>query len=509
MTKSQKTKAKKSDTVFNVTKYNDIITNDFNLSRDKVPPLSTIKTQLKNAENLLNTTITTPARTEFDRLRIGINLNLHGVAIEFEEWGMEDVEKPQKHPSFMDIKQQTTEDRERMLEAIMNYSFDIPIRDEDNDNNAFELFEDLEEDFIDLTAEPETVEDATNTDLNNNELDIIHDKTIKRRIRYGDYRPAIGLLNMFICNGFFVIDLTGKWMADNGILGSLHQDNIREALQKVIDLNIVSFNIERFINHAQIFVCDVCIDLALLSDEQVKRYIDGVSSFFPIASERYNISKYGRHGLMMKPKRKKAGHTLTIYSKGQELSNSTKRSTRATRYTEIIGQAGEELAKRVIRLEVKLFDFKNIREVLNIPADEPRVIRLLNVLNSAAPVMLRMFEEFSGTPKELLDRLEWLEDIETAPEKNFTLSEIFIAERFIEIFKENLFDLELTKKHIKTEYINARDKEIEQFNRLANLKRNTLNFLVYCKPKSVTIMLDMLARLYAHYSTGMGDTDNV
>ena len=36
-------------------------------------------------------------------------------------------------------------------------------------------------------------------------------------------------------------------MAGNGVLGSLHRDNIREALQKVIELGIVDFNIDEFI----------------------------------------------------------------------------------------------------------------------------------------------------------------------------------------------------------------------------------------------------------------------
>ena len=117
--------------------------------------------------------------------------------------------------------------------------------------------------------------------------------------------------------------------------------------------------------------------------------------------------------------------------------------------------------------------------------------------------MLQMFELFSSNPTELLDRLEWLNTIATAPE-GFTLSEIFTAERFIELLRENNFDLALTKSHIRTEYINASDIELEYFNRLSNSRQNVLNFLVYRKPKSITIMLALLARLQAYYSTGMG-----
>lgn len=85
-----------------------------------------------------------------------------------------------------------------------------------------------------------------------------------------------------------------------------------------------------------------------------------------------------------------------------------------------------------------------------------------------------------------------------------SLNDIFIAERFIEIFKENNFDLSLTKSHIKTEYVNVSEAQLADFNRLANSRRNVLNLLVYRKPKTITIMLDMLKRLQAHYATGMG-----
>ncbi len=192
-----------------------------------------------------------------------------------------------------------------------------------------------------------------------------------------------------------------------------------------------------------------------------------------------------------------------LWGKGQELDYSVKRRTRATRYTDIIGDTGIELAERTLRLEVKLFRLKNIRSGLNIATPAEGFVRLTDVLNSRAPIMLQMFELFSGNPTELLDRLEWLNTIATAPE-GFTLSEIFTAERFVELLRENNFDLALTKSHIRTEYINASDTELEYFNRLSNSRQNVLNFLVYRKPKSITVMLALLARLQAYYSTGMG-----
>lgn len=413
---------------------------------------------------------------------------------------MENVQNPTAPPSYI-------EDRELKAEQSEPRIFINPFLEEDtNEYDTSDLpdiagYEDMFNPII--SEEVESVIEAEDEANVEEELDILHDKKVKRRIRYEDYRTALGLLNMFICNGYFVVDLSGKWMADIGILGSLHRDNIREALEKVLDLSIVNFDVEEFLNHAQIFICDVCIDIPLDNKSQVFRYIDGISSFFPIATNRFSISKYGRHGLTLKPLAKTSGYSFVIYSKGQELNYSIKRSTRATQYTEIIGNAGAELAERTLRLEVKLFKMKNIRTALNVSSPEKGVVRLIDVLNSTAPVMLQMFELFSGNPKELLSSLDWLNSIVTVPE-GFTLSEIFTAERFVELLRENNFDLNLTKSHIRTEYANASDTELECFNRLANSRRNILNFLVYRKPKSITIMLALLARIQAYYSTGMG-----
>ena len=109
-----------------------------------------------------------------------------------------------------------------------------------------------------------------------------------------------------------------------------------------------------------------------------------------------------------------------------------------------------------------------------------------------------MFELFSGQANVLLEHLEWLHDLVIKPDE-LTLKEIFLAERFIQILKENNFDLAIVRSHIKTEYINVSDTELEEFNRLSNQKRNVLNFLVYRKPKSITIMLDILNRIQRYY----------
>ncbi|GEM_PF-3315945 len=201
----------------------------------------------------------------------------------------------------------------------------------------------------------------------------------------------------------------------------------------------------------------------------------------------------------MTPKAKTLGTSLIAYSKGQELSYRLDRTTKATMYTDIIGTEGVRRAERTLRLELKIYSLRKMRQILNVPHLGFGVVALTDVLNSSVPVMLQQFELFCGSPERLLDRITWLHDITIAPD-SLTLAEIFAAERFVELFRENNFDLNITRSHIRTEYINVGDTELEYFNKLANLQQNVLNFLVYRKPKSITVMLDMIRRLQTYYN---------
>ena len=486
-----KTHKKKTDKYIHndTARTGDVKTNDFNLDKEKTPALSTLKTQIKTAISLIERKGTTPARIKFDRLRIGINLGVWGSKIKFADYAMEDVENPKEPPSYL---------KKNEGDTLTRRSF-IHEEDDDEEYDISDLF-DSEEEYKEY-LETEKSEKLSSQE-SEAEPDIFSDFSIKRRIRYDDYKRVVGLNNMFLFKGYFVVDITGKWMADNGVLGSLHKDNIREALQKVIELGIVYFNIDEFIKNAQVFICDVVVDIQLESKKQVSRHIDGISSFCPISTNRYNIAKYGRHGLMLKPKAQKAGFSFAIYSKGQELDYSYRRTTKATLYTDMIGDTGVELAERTLRFELKLFSLSSIRKNLDITMDEVRIVRLTDVLNCTAPVLLKQLELFTGKPEQLLERLKWLQNIETTD--NMTLNEIFIAERFVEILRDNNFDIGITRSHIRTEYVNASDEELEKFNTLANIRRNILSFLVYRKPKSVTIMLDILCRLQNYYSGEAG-----
>lgn len=490
------------ETLVDESRTGDIKTNDFNLNKGKIPSLSTIKSQIKQAKALVNTANSAPV-IEFDRLKIGINLIEYGEYIGFEDWGLEDVANPERPPSFLESIDKVQEHTRNTIEDDNEYDLSDLFDDEDLDISLEVGDFNIEPDEVEKLTDTVEISNGTeNSNTANDEPDIFTDRSIKRRIRFDDIRDIIGLNNLYISKGYVVFDITGKLMADNGVLGSLHRNNIRNAFLEIKELNIVSFDIDRLLEVAQVFLCDVCVDISLDSKAQVLRYIDGISSFFPLVSNRFRITKYGRHGLQMIPKSRSLPISFIIYSKGQELNYSIRRSTRATRYTDIIGRDGRERAERTLRFELKLYRLSAIKKVLNVQSAGFGIVKLTDVLNANEPVILQQIELFSGNPEVLSERVKWFHDTVTAPQR-MTLSEIFIAERFIEILIENNYDLDIARAHIRTEYANASDTELEYFNRLANLKKNVLNFLVYFKPKSITIMLALLAKLQAYYSTGM------
>ena len=482
--KGKLSKNRKTDTSFKVLKEKKVETNDFDLEKGKIPTQSTIKAQIKSAEELLKNGVAVTQRIEFDRLKIAVFLPKYGKEINFKDLWLEEVAEPWKRPSYSDKNKDSSSSEEEIDES----------------------FEDSNKDF-DITAYFETGEGKRELEEYSRRIEseyakrpnLFKDTRTKKRISYKHYKECIGLNNLYIYNGFLIIDITGKWMADNGFLGTINRDNIEEAIQRILELGVINFNLDLFLKHAQIFLCDVCIDLLFEVGVQCERAVLGISSFFPLATNRFSIKKYGRHGLFLLPKAQNKGFSLAIYYKGEELSNSTKRWTIVEKYTFIIGKEGQDIADRTLRLEAKLQNLATIRDVLGLEATEKGVVPLMYVLNSTAPVMLKQFELFCGTPEVLLERLEWLQEVRE-DDNNFSFNEILVAERITELFRENNYDITLVRNHIRTEYPNVKDSEIEKVIQLANLRKNVLNFLVYHKPKTITVMLDILSRLYLYYS---------
>lgn len=321
------------------------------------------------------------------------------------------------------------------------------------------------------------------------------------------YKKTIGLNNLYIQHGRLVIDITGKFMANVGYLGKIDRDNIRGCLQRILDLHVISFDIDKLLEVARVYSVDVCVDISYENSERVKTVIEGTSSLLPITTSSCRIYKYRRTGLLLIKKAKNNGEALTLYHKGEELAYRN-----SGEYRKIIRAIGVELAQRTLRIEYKLYKFENIREALKVESTEDNNILLNDVLNSKEKPILKAFELFEAEPKSLRERIYgWHENEPNIDNgiSTMSLNQILIAERYIELLKENNYDIIRTRNHIKTEYSGlVNEKDITDFNALANSRDFIMNFLIYRKPKSITIVLELLAKIYEYYGMELGGTND-
>ena len=105
MSKNNNTKNESINILNDISSTGDTKTNDFDLIADKLPALSTIRTQIRSANNLIKAGHTLSQRIEFDRLKIALNLIQFGETVGFENLKMEYVENPKDPPSYTQDQQ--------------------------------------------------------------------------------------------------------------------------------------------------------------------------------------------------------------------------------------------------------------------------------------------------------------------------------------------------------------------------------------------------------------------
>lgn len=126
---------------------------------------------------------------------MGINLCIYEDLIEFEDLYLEDVSNPKTPPSYIDNKNKKVElyDTLKELDNINNKNKGVPF-DVSIDSET-ELNDILDEDYLDFEPS-QTIITEDNSVLSR-----------KKRISYSDYSGTIGLTNLFIENGYFVVDI--------------------------------------------------------------------------------------------------------------------------------------------------------------------------------------------------------------------------------------------------------------------------------------------------------------
>lgn len=498
--------------VENVLNDNDPETHDFDLSKGKKPALSSMKTMLKVLDSKLSTTVQVGSFIQlFDKLKFSIDLKEHGEKIAFqlnpETNHMVESDKPDKVPS----KKEEDERRMAMYLDPTPANFETTHFD----------FEEFEEDFIyDFGDSNEDVDNLEFTEEDNNEENnpVSEDEVIDTnntdslnlypncKIDYNTYSNNAGIINAYIKNDVLIGYLSGKFMAEQGSLGYLTINNAEPFLEKFCQITGMSFNVQKALEVAHVYLGDVCIDILFKSQAEVEKAIRAFSSLFPLASNRYRIMKYTSHGLKIVSKSKNVGSSLTIYAKSDILKLRGRRSRKLENYLRTIGELGRKRAEHTLRIECQMYKLSDMRTLLNIPKREAGVVMLTDVLNSTATPILNRLASFEATEDKLREKIwnyiEAEESAETPIKTAKLLRNRLASERIAELTRENDFDITRVKNHLVIE----EDINDETFisSLITQIKSGLWEFLLYNKPKSIKAVLDVIDRVYRFYGRNAG-----
>ena len=458
---------------------NNDLTNDFDLILEKMPALSTMQNNLKSLKKRQAIPTKNQAYQQFDKLKMYIDLGLYYKIIKFNfnlsESNLFKSDTPEKPETYLEWQNRIYKNKK-----VIEKADDIKLKE-----NEYKIYiEELEENKY---AENEFWEENENS---------------RKKYRYPNCKISyknspLGLINVYIKNDLLFIYLTGKFTWNNGQINYISKNNIKEVLKNVCLYSNIRFDVEQFILHAGVYLCDVCIDIRL---EKVEKYINAISSFLPLDSNRYRNMKFGSHGLKIKSNAKNAGSSLTIYNKEKEILNSVNKSERLKEKLKDIIENPNSI-KNILRLEVQMYKLQDIRALLNIPMKQERKVNLIDVLNSTAKPILARFKNFGVTEEILKEKIEgWIENNnkeKTEPNTSKQLVTMFAAERYAEIIKENNYDIRRTKSHIKTEY-NIYNSALAS-NLTSVIKENFWNFLIYRKQKAIRLIIDLLDKIHIYY----------
>lgn len=470
---------------------NEDETNDFDLKPEKQPALSTMKSNLKRLNKMSATVAITNSRIiqRFDKLKIWIDLNKHDLDIGFlfniNESNMFISDEPEKPDTYYAENKRF----EKRIDNIINKCKRPQIN--------YELEAELAE------YQGKNIIDITDDEINENK------KSYKGENKYPNckviYRcRKVGLLNVYINNDRLFICLTGKFNWKYKKIDYITVNNIHETLEEVCRICGFYFDINKFIELAGVYLCDVCIDLKI---KNIDKYINALSSLFSLAGNRSRLMKFGSHGLKLKSNAKNAGSSLIFYNKGKDIRRIAAiiAGEQGVPLKEILEEYPDDIDE-TFRLEVQMYKLQDIRVLLDIPKCEDGIVKLIDVLNSQAKPILKRFEVF-GAEEETLKRkitlyIDRQEKLNTPKRKEADLLRLLAAERIAELIKENEFDEGKVKAHLLTEYDFNNDKFIRSL--ISTIKERYWDFLLYRKPKAVKRVIELLDMVQTYYGREAG-----
>ena len=447
--------------------------NTIDLTLGKPPANSTYQTHVRNLnKRIAQTASSIPTYNNFDRLKICVDLRLYAKQIKFEIVSMHETQHPDKHTSYV----QKDIAVKRQIQVISNSPASTAILNEDDF---------LESDSIDESGEPLQKREGKNEYPN---------------CGISQERLPTGLNAIYIKDDYFIVDITGKWMAEEGNLGLISIHNIIPALKKVLNQRYVSFNVASALKIATVRLCDVTMDVETLKQNKL---IAAVSSLSPTFKPSYDTHTYKNGGLIIKGTAQNTGMSFTMYNKGKELED--KRHSYQT-YLSTIGEIGLEKARNTLRLEAHLYRLKDIREILEIPNKESYQVLLEDVLRSKKPAILNVLKKYQMTEEILKDKIlgftdTYLSNPQSADEVRDLLAGIGLMTVLLK--QEDMY--RATRDFLVNNF-RLEDNETIMKNLSKNMQECFYNFNFYFRAPSIRDVLELLDLI--HRSYGRNSRDN-
>lgn len=295
-----------------------------------------------------------------------------------------------------------------------------------------------------------------------------------------DYCKRLGVGHIYFKNGEFVCQINGKITAKKGYLGLVNKDNIHEALNKLKG-NLIKFDNNKFIKKAQVLLVHVTNDTKV---SDANAYIKAFSSYLPLRTDKYNVLKYGNNGYEILPRGKQskssANYSFCIYAKGCEIEHQDQ-----TGYQNIIEAEGLNLSENVLRLELKLYNYKAIRTYL-VPEKEEGTITLEELLNCTQTPILKRLKELEITKDNLVKARG--EYISMQEDKFPSLAQLTRMHGIIHLLKQNDYSLDKVRSYLEVETgKKVRSDELKK-------DREVIQRYIACyKPRTVALLTELLA----------------
>lgn len=296
-----------------------------------------------------------------------------------------------------------------------------------------------------------------------------------------DYCTRQGVGHMYIKDGCFVFQISGKIAARTGYLGLINKNNIKYALDK-FKSKYVNFDNDKFIEKAQVLIVHITNDIKV---SDTNSYIKALSSYLPLRTEKINVLMYKNYsGYEILPRGKQSPntikHSLCIYNKAGEIDYSENAG-----YKKNIGEEGLELANNVIRIELRLFNFKAIRTFLS-PEQKKGTITLKALLDSDKSPILCKLKQLEITQDNLKKARG--EYISMQEDKLPTLAELERMHGIIHLLKQNEYSLDKVRSYLEVE--TGRKVRSDELKR----DREALQRYIACyKPRTVALLSELLA----------------